>query len=408
MLHSLKYAFITTVKNKNTFVWTFIFPIALSTFMFLSFGNVYKDELVMNSIPVAVEEGVEETQISVQNFLEGAKQKNGDPYFVVSVLSKEAAKEALENGDVSAIVTTEGLTPTVVVNGNDFKEEIVITAMNEYLKYQQTVVGILSDYIKNGFVGENGERIAPGGLTPEQTAEASAAILAKIEEFKTDETFFEETSLAKGPQNIYNNFFYATFAMGCLFACLGAVNLTDKLMPGRTPLSGRLNICGTSKLKMVISQMSVNLLVVFAAQMGAYFYMRLIGIELTDDILAVAGILLAGASFGISLGVLIGAIPRLGEGSKVGIGVGVTMLISFLADLCTTGIKDSIERNMPIINRISPAALISDSFMTIYVYDDYDRYFRNLITLVAMAVVITTIAIFILSRSRANKMMLKT
>ena len=408
MLHSLKYAFITTVKNKNTFVWTFIFPIALSTFMFLSFGNVYKDELVMNSIPVAVEEGFEETQISVQNFLEGAKQSNGDPYFVVSVLSKEAAKEALNNGDVSAIVTTEGLTPTVVVNGNDFKEEIVITAMNEYLKHQQTVIGIMSDYVKNGFVDENGESIALGKLTPEQTEEASAAILAKLEELETDETFFNETSLAKGPQNIYNNFFYATFAMGCLFACLGAVNLTDKLMPGRTPLSGRLNICGTSKLKMVISQMSVNLLVVFAAQMGAYFYMRLIGIELTDDILAVAGILLAGASFGISLGVLIGAIPRLGEGSKVGIGVGVTMLISFLADLCTTGIKDSIERNMPIINRISPAALISDSFMTIYVYDDYDRYFRNLITLVAMAVVITTIAIFILSRSRANKMMLKT
>ncbi|MBR6294068.1 MAG: ABC transporter permease [Lachnospiraceae bacterium] len=408
MLHSLKYAFITTVKNKNTFVWTFIFPIALSTFMFLSFGNVYKDELVMNSIPVAVEEGFEETQISVQNFLEGAKQNNGDPYFVVSVLSKEAAKEALENGDVSAIVTTEGLTPTVVVNGNDFKEEIVITAMNEYLKHQQTVIGIMSDYVKNGFVDENGEIIALGKLTPEQTEEASAAILAKLEELETDEQFFNETSLAKGPQNVYNNFFYATFAMGCLFACLGAVNLTDKLMPGRTPLSGRLNICGTSKLKMVISQMSVNLLVVFAAQMGAYFYMRLIGIELTDDILAVAGILLAGASFGISLGVLIGAIPRLGEGSKVGIGVGVTMLISFLADLCTTGIKDSIERNMPIINRISPAALISDSFMTIYVYDDYDRYFRNLITLVAMAVVITTIAIFILSRSRANKMMLKT
>ncbi len=408
MLHSLKYAFITTVKNKNTFVWTFIFPIALSTFMFLSFGNVYKDELVMSSIPVAVEEGFEETQISVQNFLEGAKQSNGDPYFVVSVLSKEAAKEALENGDVSAIVTTEGLTPTVVVNGNDFKEEIVITAMNEYLKYQKTVVGFAADIAKNGFVDENGNRISSEDLTPEKLAEAEAAILAKIAEAETDEQFFNETSLAKGPQNIYNNFFYATFAMGCLFACLGAVNLTDKLMPGRTPLSGRLNICGTSKLKMVISQMSVNLLVVFAAQMGAYFYMRLIGIELTDDILAVAGILLAGASFGISLGVLIGAIPRLGEGSKVGIGVGVTMLISFLADLCTTGIKDSIERNMPIINRISPAALISDSFMTIYVYDDYDRYFRNLITLVAMAVVITTIAIFILSRSRANKMMLKT
>ena len=278
-----------------------------------------------------------------------------------------------------------------------------------YYEYKKTIDDITADIIKNGIAVESGAGVAPEEMTPEKLAEAeAAAILAKIAEAETNEQFFNETSLAKGPQNIYNNFFYATFAMGCLFACLGAVNLTDKLMPGRTPLSGRLNICGTSKLKMVISQMSVNLLVVFAAQMGAYFYMRLIGIELTDDILAVAGILLAGASFGISLGVLIGAIPRLGEGSKVGIGVGVTMLISFLADLCTTGIKDSIERNMPIINRISPAALISDSFMTIYVYDDYDRYFRNLITLVAMAVVITTIAIFILSRSRANKMMLKT
>jgi len=408
MLHSLKYAFITAVKNKNTFIWTFIFPIALSTFMFLSFGNVYKDELVMSSISVAVEEGDEETEKSVQSFLEGAKQSNGDPYFEVQLLSKERAKEALENGEISAIVTTDKLIPGVVVNGNDFKEEIVITAMNEYLKYQKTVAGFAADIAKNGFVDENGNRVSPEDLTPEKMAEVSAAIIAQMAEIETDETFFEEESLAKGPQNVYNNFFYATFAMGCLFACLGAVNLTDKLMPGRTPLSGRLNICGTSKLKMVISQMSVNLLVVFAAQMGAYFYMRLIGIELTDDILAVAGILLAGASFGISLGVLIGAIPRLGEGSKVGIGVGVTMLISFLADLCTTGIKDSIERNMPIINRISPAALISDSFMTIYVYDDYDRYFRNLITLVAMAVVITTIAIFILSRSRANKMMLKT
>ena len=408
MLHSLKYAFITTVKNKTTFVWTFIFPIALSTFMFLAFGNIYKDELVMSSISVAVEEGDEETEKSVQSFLEGAKQSNGDPYFEVQLLSKERAKEALENGEISAIVTTDKLIPGVVVNGNDFKEEIVITAMNEYLKYQQTVAGIISDYTKNELVDENGVSIAPEDLTPEKMSEASAAIVAGMEELETDEQFFNETSLAKGPQNVYNNFFYATFAMGCLFACLGAVYLTDKLMPGRTSLSGRLNICGTSKIRMVISQMFVNLMVVFVAQMLAYFYMRMIGIELTDDVLAVAGILLAGATFGISLGILIGAIPRLGEGAKVGIGVGVTMLISFLADLCTTGIKDAIERNVPIINRISPAALISDSFMTIYVYDDYGRYFRNLFTLVGMAAVITAIAIFILSRSRANKMMLKS
>ncbi|MCR5828996.1 MAG: ABC transporter permease, partial [Lachnospiraceae bacterium] len=205
MLHSLKYAFITTVKNKNTFVWTFIFPIALSTFMFLSFGNVYKDELVMSSISVAVEEGDEETEKSVQSFLEGAKQSNGDPYFEVQLLSKERAKEALENGEISAIVTTDKLIPGVVVNGNDFKEEIVITAMNEYLKYQKTVAGFAADIAKNGFVDENGNRVSPEDLTPEKMAEVSAAIIAQMAEIETDETFFEEESLAKGPQNVYNN-----------------------------------------------------------------------------------------------------------------------------------------------------------------------------------------------------------
>ena len=385
MLHIIKYAIKTTVKNRNTFIWTFIFPIALATFMYLAFGNIYNEEFVMKSIPVAVEEG--EMQEVLSGFLGGLTQDNGDPYFEVRVLDKEGAGKALENDEVSAIITS-GSEPSVIVGGEDFKQEIVVSVINSFVRNMRKAGAIRLMTVSEG------------------TDEMQVVLMD--ETAAEPEVFFVEKSLSKGPQNIYNNFFYAIFAMGCLFSSMGASNLTSKLMPGRTSLSGRLNVCGTSKFKMVVSEMLVYFLVVFIAQMAGYFYMRLIGIELTGDVLAVAGIIAAGALYGVAKGVLIGAIPKISEGTKVGICVGSSMLLSFLADLCTTGIKDGIERTVPIVNRISPAALISDSFMTIYVYEDYGKYFQNLLTLVGMAVVGTSIAIFILSRCRAGKMMLKT
>lgn len=40
------------------------------------------------------------------------------------------------------------------------------------------------------------------------------------------------------------------------------------------------------------------------------------------------------------------------------------------------------------MNRINPASLISDAFYCINVYDDMTRYYRNLITLAVMCVVL--------------------
>jgi len=410
MLHSLHYAFKTTIKNKATLIWTFIFPIVLATFMYISFGNIYNDELVMSIIPVAVEEG--ELADHAVRFFEAVKQKNGDPYFELEKMTPEDASKALENKEVAAIVKFkedgEGyMMPVVVVGGEDFKHEIVVTVANAYNRWWTDNNNSVKQILK---YSQNEDDEAAMIAMFQKQKQAEKLIKDIYGDNNTDEvklTSYEEINLAKGPQNIYNNFFYAIFAMGCLFSAMGALEMSKKLIPGRTPLSQRNNVSSTTKLTMVVSHMFMQFLVVFAAQMIAYFYMRFIGVGLTDNVLAVAGILAAGAMFGISLGVLIGALPGAPEGAKVGICVALTMVLSFLSDLCTTGLKAAIERNFPIFNRISPAALISDSFMSVYVYDDYYRYFRNLITLAAMAVVLTAIAIRILSRSRANKIMLR-
>lgn len=45
-----------------------------------------------------------------------------------------------------------------------------------------------------------------------------------------------------------------------------------------------------------------------------------------------------------------------------------------------------VEKHLPFINRINPAALISDCFYTLNNYDNLQRFATNLLTLSVMAV----------------------
>ena len=107
-----------------------------------------------------------------------------------------------------------------------------------------------------------------------------------------------------------------------------------------------------------------------------------------------------GCMIGLSIGVITGAIPKLTEGSKIGISVGIGMVLSVLADLCANGIKDMIEHKLPIANRLNPACLISDCFYSLNVYDSYDRFFRNISIMAVESVILLIIAFALLRREK--------
>ena len=50
--------------------------------------------------------------------------------------------------------------------------------------------------------------------------------------------------------------------------------------------------------------------------------------------------------------------------------LGISMTGSTLAGLMNSKIKFAVDQNMPIINKLNPAALITDAFYCINVYDD--------------------------------------
>lgn len=107
-----------------------------------------------------------------------------------------------------------------------------------------------------------------------------------------------------------------------------------------------------------------------------------------------------GGMIGVAMGIFIGSIGRMGEGIKIGILLAVSMTCSFLAGLMNNTMKNIVEQHIPVINRINPAALISDAFYCINVYNDTARYTRNLIALSIMCVILIFASFCLVRRER--------
>lgn len=109
---------------------------------------------------------------------------------------------------------------------------------------------------------------------------------------------------------------------------------------------------------------------------------------------------LFGSMIGVSLGTLVGSISRFSLGMKMGFGVLFTLFPGFLAGLMFGNMKNLIEQYCPVINRINPAAVLSDSYYCMAVYNDTERMARNLLILAVMCAVCVAASFIVVRRER--------
>ena len=95
---------------------------------------------------------------------------------------------------------------------------------------------------------------------------------------------------------------------------------------------------------------------------------------------------------------VIGASNKADIETKLGLGIGISLLLSFLAGMMVSNIKIIIAEKAPLINKINPVALISDGIYSLYYYQSLDRYYNNLICLVGVTLGLILLT-FILSLS---------
>ncbi len=109
---------------------------------------------------------------------------------------------------------------------------------------------------------------------------------------------------------------------------------------------------------------------------------------------------LVGCLAGLSLGIFISCVFKTNENVKTGIVISVTMLGCFLSGMMGITMKYVVDKNLPLLNRLNPANMITDGFYALYTYDTFHRYYFNVISLLLFAFLLLGISIFSIRRQK--------
>ncbi len=372
LFHNIKYTFLSMIRTKEVIFWSLVFPLALATFMYLAFGKINEVTENLETIDVAVVESVQNEMFD--KIL--VEVSNGEsPLLNPMKMNSQDAVSALDGKEVDGIIHGDD-TIRLSVRENGLNATILSSFVDRYLQNEAT----LTQIAKNN----------------------PLALNSAIEALSDDTSYFKEEKLTDGNTDNLSNYFYAVFAMSCLFASFTGISSMFSIQGNLSPLGQRRCVAPTKKLHVVLTLFLTNEIVQFAIELITFAYMSLVlGLDLSNKYPALFLLLFVASSFGLTMGMFIGSLKKpVTEGAKMGIGVAISMALSVMADLCVSGLMNTIEHTVPIINRLNPAALISDSFYALNTYSDYSRYTSNMVNLSAMTLILFTLTILTVRRNR--------
>lgn len=370
--HLFKYGFKSLMRTKEVVFWTWVFPFALCTFMYMAFSNLFETTEQFHAIPVAV---VQEKEDEVIDRMFEAVSKEGEGQLLrVNKTSEEEAEQMLEDEEVQGIIFVQDEL-SLKVSENGMEQTLLKMVLDQFAQYKKTITDVAQ-------------------IHPEQ-------VMQTVMELSSQKEYYEETNSSGGNQDNVINFFYAIFAMTCLFASYAGCDKAEKIQANVSVLGQRRNIVPVHKMKNILVDFLACELMQYSIVCLLLLYMKFVlRLELGDKLPAIFLLLFVGTSYGIMFGIFVGSLPRIGEGMKIGLLTGINLLFCAMSDLMATGVKDLIEHSVPFVNDINPAALISDSFYALNIYDTYGRFAQNMLLLGIGAVVLAVVSYLMVRRSR--------
>lgn len=370
------------VRGRVSIFWTLVFPLLLATFMYMAFGNIYEQDEMFRNIKVAVV--TEDESANGLNYMLDALSDGDDALLSVARMSESDAEKLLADEEVEGIIYTDDVKLTVAESS--VNASILETVLSEYKQYEHA----LKDIYKDGI-----------GLQQYMSGTSGVDDMSDlVEKLSEQRSYYTEKASTEGSQNVYNNYFYAIFAMSCLFASLSSIEMMSNLQANVSATGKRKNVSPQRKMTFVLAEFAALLLIHFVVEVISFIYMSCIGVDFGDRVWEILLTLFVGCFIGLAIGVIVGAISKLAEGTKIGIVIGISMVMSILSDLCINGIKYEIQQHVPIINKLNPAALISDSFYALNVYSDHQVFTENIVIMTIEAVVLIAVGILMVRRNR--------
>ncbi len=382
--HSLKYKFLCLVRDKSLVFWCFAFPLLLGTMFSFAFGSINESDS-FSAIPVAVvreeaaQETAEETMLfdGIKMLFDSLSAEGEQQLFTVSYTSRDEALDLLSRKEICGIFTIRVADGRIAGRAADALLTLTVSSeMN-------------SDPVSQSILNAFTQQFHMQYLTISDIAVSHPEKLNAVVEKMTEQAdYIAEEALGADTLDSSLTYFFNLIAMTCLYAAIAGSTIAIDHQANLSALGARRSISSGHRLPALLGDLTALLffefitvltaLVYFIAVLGVDFGTRLDGVMLTG---------LCGCLTGISLGFLVGCIGRFGSNTKFGILMAVIMTSVFLSGLMVGNMRILVEQFCPLLNRINPAALISDALYALVVYPSGERFFMNLAGLLALSAV---------------------
>lgn len=414
--------FLTTLsinlREKSSLFWLFCFPILLSTMFLGMFGNLGAtyEITTMRFAVVANDdyckaEGAQQLIAAMQR-TPVAPQACGTAPATMDVDAGDTDLRDLLDvtavdtvGDASDLINDDhDVRGFLTVDGDGMVHMTISRATVSNANDAMGSPGLpISLSILNGAIGMFNRQT----LTVAQIMGADPAVLhdadftAAVQETPD---FTHQVRLTNFKPDESARYYYALLAMTALMAMSFAVTTVCATQANLSALGMRRSMAPLTRLRQLMGGFLASWLCTFCSLLVALLYIHFVCRISFGGRWAATMLAIVVASFASNaLGTLLGSLPKLTAGTKIGLTTAISCVLSLLSGLYGSGamaLSDWIQRNAPIVAMINPTQQVTNLFYDILYYDSYTPFFRTVGILLTMAVLALALATVFLRRQR--------
>ena len=134
---------LVSVRNKGTLIWTWIFPLMMSTLFYFAFSGLQDAEL-LKTIPAGIVVSEEyDNDTAFQTTLQAVSDPEEGFLELHPYSTREEAAKALAGGEIDGFISLEDGSPKLSVSKNDLNQTILKGFLDQYVQTKHAVVSLL-------------------------------------------------------------------------------------------------------------------------------------------------------------------------------------------------------------------------------------------------------------------------
>lgn len=373
--HNFKYTLKIILRDHALVFWTLAFPLIMATFFSLAFSNIESEER-LSVIDVAVVDDKEwqENLAFREAFQELSREDSASRLFNTRYVSHAEAESLLADEEIVGYLQLKASAPELVVAESGINATILKSAVEEIA----TESHIIQEIIQKD---------------PKQLAQ-----LGNLPTVKLDDQSSEHLSYTMIE-------FYTLIAMTCLYGGMVGMAAINQLLANMSASGRRIAVSPTPKWRLILGGLLASYLVQLVGLALLFLYtVTVLHVDYGSHFGLVIVLSLLGSLAGLSIGVAVASLVRSNANAKVGIIIAVTMFGCFLAGMMGITMKYIVDTNLPLLNRLNPANLITDGLYALYYYPTFDRFWSDMTILAVITVALVGVSICSLRKEQYDNL----